>query len=69
MKWEKLISRSGWETWKAQGKNGHFLLWKDGRIWRGLYMRTKDAAVQFRFWKHTIKEAKKYCEKNYYWEE
>lgn len=68
MKWEKKISRLGYDMWKAQGKNGHFLLWKDGRIWRGLYMRKSDGSVQFRFWKRTIKDAKNFCENNHYWE-
>lgn len=70
MKWEKDIDRFGRETgdWIAKGKVGHFLLWKDGRIWRGLYMVEFGKVVRFRFYAPNLKEAKQIAEKNYNWE-
>ena len=64
MKWE----RDSKDGWIAQGRLGHFLLWKDGRIWKGLYMHEIGRVVRFRFMARTIKEAKRICEENYHWE-
>lgn len=70
MKWERYVDIYGrvTEDWIAQGEKGHFLLWKDGRAWRGLYMHEIGKVVKFRFWANTLREAKKMCEENYHWE-
>lgn len=70
MKWEKYVDVYGRENgdWIAQGEKGHFLLWKDGKIWRGLYMHEIGRVVRFRFWRSTLKEAKQLCQENYHWE-
>ena len=64
MKWERKANGD----YVAQGEHGHFLLWKDGRIWRGLYMHEIGRVVRFRFWKPTFRQAKTLCEENYHWE-
>lgn len=64
MKWEKTFDGD----WLAQGEKGHFLLWKDGNIWRGLYMHEIGRVVRFRLWDRNLKLLKKKCEENYYWE-
>lgn len=64
MKWVK--KENG--DWIAQGEKGHFILWKDGKIWKGLYMVEFGNVVKFRFWKRDLKTAKKFCEENYNWE-
>lgn len=70
MKWAKDVDRFGRETgdWIAQGAAGHFLLWKDGGIWRGLYKQKGATERKFCFCKKTLREAKQWCEDNYYWE-
>ena len=70
MIWKKALDRFGRENgdWIAQGKVGHFLLWKDGRIWRGLYMVEFGNVVKFRFFAKNLKDAKQIAEKNYNWE-
>ena len=70
MKWAKDKDRFGRENgdWIAQGEKGHFLLWKDGAIWRGLYMHEIGRVERFRFYARTLKEAKAICQENYYWE-
>lgn len=64
MKWEKQYNGD----WKAQGEHGHFLLWKDRNIWKGLYMHKIGRIVKFRFFAKTLKDAKEICECNYNWE-
>lgn len=64
MKWEK--QKNG--DWLAQGEKGHFLLWRYGQIWKGLYMHEIGRVVRFRFFSKTLQEAKNLCEENYYWE-
>ena len=64
MKWAKQANGD----WIAQGENGHFLLWKDGGIWRGLYMHEIGSVVRFRFYAKDLKQAKKISEENYHWE-
>ena len=64
MTWEK--QKNG--DWLAQGEKGHFLLWKYGRIWKGLYMHEIGRVVRFTFSRKTLQKAKKICEENYYWE-
>ncbi len=64
MKWAKQANGD----WIAQGEKGHFLLWKDGGIWRGLYMHEIGRVVIFRFYAKYLKGAKEFCEENYYWE-
>ena len=64
MIWEKQSNGD----WIAQGKKGHFLLWKYGGIWRGLYMQEFVRVVRFRFYANDLKQAKKIAEENYYWE-
>ena len=54
MKWEKKANGD----WLAQGEKGHFLLWKDRTIWKGLYMHEIGRIVKFRFYKASLKEAK-----------
>jgi hypothetical protein len=70
MKWAKYVDRFGRETgdWVAKGEIGHFLLWKDGEMWRGLYKQKGADDAKFRFRKKTLREAKQWCEDNYYWE-
>lgn len=70
MKWAKDLDRFGRETgdWVAKGEMGHFLLWKDGGMWRGLYKQKGADDTKFRFRKKTLREAKQWCEDNYYWE-
>lgn len=71
MKWEKVKDIFGRETGDiiAKGKNGHFLLWKDGHGWRILYMDDVNMKVKFRLWANDLRKAKKMCEENYYWED
>ena len=71
MKWEKQRDRFGRETGDiiAKGKRGHFLLWKDGHGWRILYMDKTKEKVVYRSGAPTLREAKKQCEENFYWEE
>ena len=64
MKWEKQPNGD----WKAQGEKGHFLIWKYGAAYKGMYMHEIGSVVRFRFFKPTLKEAKQLCEENYYWE-
>lgn len=64
MKWEKQANGD----WLAQGEKGHFLLWKVGRVWKGLYMHELGRVVAFRLMSHSLAELKKKCEENYYWE-
>lgn len=64
MKWE--LKPNG--DWIAQGEKGHFLLWKEGRFWKGLYMHEVGNVVRFRLWCKTLKEIKRICQENYYWE-
>lgn len=70
MKWEKQRDRFGRETGDiiAKGKRGHFLLWKDGHGWRILYMDKTKEKVVYRSGAETLREAKKQCEENFYWE-
>lgn len=70
MKWAKYVDMYGRENgdWIAQGEKGHFLLWKDGKIWRGLYMHEIGRVVRFRFVSKDLRSAKKMAEENYYWE-
>ena len=71
MTWEKQRDRFGRETGDiiAKGKRGHFLLWKDGHGWRILYKDTTRDKVVYRSGAPTLKEAKKQCEENFYWED
>lgn len=71
MRWEKQRDRFGRETGDiiAKGKNGHFLLWKEGHRWRILYKDTTREKVVYRSGAETLREAKKQCEENFYWEE
>ena len=66
MKWKKEANGD----WIAQGEKGHFLLWKlKGRKgWFGLYMVEFGNVVKFRLYDKSLKELKKKCEENYYWE-
>lgn len=64
MKWEK--KQNG--DWIAQGEKGHFLIWKDGRFWRVLYMVEFGGVVKFRYAAKDLKTAKKTAEENYHWE-
>lgn len=64
MKWEKQANGD----WLAQGEKGHFLLWKDKGGWHGLYMVELGRVVKFRLWDRKLKDLKKRCENNYYWE-
>ena len=70
MRWAKYVDMYGRENgdWFAQGEHGHFLLWKDGKAWHGLYMHEIGRVVRFRFWAKNLREAKKKAEENYYWE-
>lgn len=65
MKWAKTGRK---DEWKAQGEKGHFLVWKDGRVWKALYMVEFGRVVKFRFMGKDVKDVKKKCEENYYWE-
>lgn len=64
MKWERFDNGDR----QAQGENGDFLLWKEGRLWKIRY-RSKDLKNHF-FLPRTryLEEAKKICEKSIYWE-
>ena len=64
MKWEKL--KNG--DWIAQGEKGDFLLWKEGRVWKGRYRHIYCENAKFRLGALTLKELKKRCENNAYWE-
>jgi hypothetical protein len=64
MKWERKANGD----WVALGEHGHFLLWKDGRIWRGLYMHEIGHVVKFRMFAKDLKTLKRMCEENYHWE-
>ena len=64
MKWELLPCGD----WIAQGEKGHFLLWKDYVGWKALYMVEVGRVVKFRLWDRSLKNLKKRCEENYYWE-
>lgn len=71
MRWEKVKDMFGRETGDiiAKGKRGHFLLWKDGHGWRILYMDKTKEKVVYRSGAPTLREAKKQCEENFYWED
>lgn len=73
MRWEKKLDIFGkWKgDWVAKGKNGHFLLWKDasGKGWRILYMDDANMKVKFRLWQKDLRNAKRVCQENYYWED
>ena len=64
MKWEKLANGD----YKAQGEHGHFLLWRYGNAWKGLYMHEIGKIVKFRFFAKTLQEAKSLAEGNSHWE-
>lgn len=64
MKW--VLKPDG--DWIAQGEKGHFLLWKERIGWKGLYMVEFGKVVKFRLWDKSLKNLKKRCEENYYWE-
>ena len=54
--------------WIAQGKRGRFVLWKEGRKWRGRYLSRADI-----FWFDlprglSLEQLKTMCESNRYWE-
>lgn len=70
MKWKKDVDSFGRENgdWIAQGRVGHFLLWKDGRHWKGLYMVEFGRVVRWRFFANDLRTAKRMAEENYNWE-
>ena len=64
MKWVKCNNGD----WKAVGERGDFLIWK---IRRGFYKaryRSNDKSITFVAALGTIREVKKRCENNFYWE-
>ena len=64
MKWKRELNGD----WKAEGEHGHFLIWKYGNSYKGLYMHKVGKIVKFRFFARTLADAKKMCEENYHWE-
>ena len=64
MKWVKLSNGD----WEAKGEKGDFLLWKDGKWWKGRYRHIYCENAKFYVYAPTLNEIKKKCEENYYWE-
>ena len=62
MKWVKL----NYKKWVAQGKDGKFVIHKSGIFYIAKYFSDE---IEFTLpWNRSIKELKKMCEENYYWE-
>lgn len=65
MKWIRLENGD----WQAQGKEGDFLVFKWGALWKARY-RSKDHKKLFFFPpRRLLAPLKKMCEENEYWEE
>ena len=65
MKWAKKTNGDI----EALGFRGDFLLWKDGRKWRGRY-RSKDERRHFFIAPQgKLAEMKRLCESNHYWKQ
>lgn len=65
MKWERL--KNG--DYQAVGMEGDFLVWREGKMWRGRYW-SNDRVIHFLLPKKpTLTEAKAQCESNHYWED
>ena len=65
MKWSKKANGD----FEALGFRGDFLLWKDGRKWRGRY-RSKDKRRHFFMAPQgKLADMKRLCESNHYWEQ
>lgn len=64
MKWECVANL----RWQAKGKHGDFLIWKEGKRWKGRYLSADKTNNFFLPWKKSLKEMKTICEDNYYWE-
>lgn len=56
------------DEWMAQGEKGDFLIWKNGRKWKGRYRHILCQNPKFFLWADTLKDMKKMCENNAYWE-
>lgn len=64
MKWEKFLGK----MWKAVGKNGEFILWRERGKWTGRY-HSWDDKKKFKLPRvNTEKQIKTICEENHYWE-
>ena len=64
MKWQRC--KGG--VWKATGKIGEFVLYKDKGGWKGHYHTPDDSYFFFLPWHRKIEPLKKVCERNTYWE-
>ena len=61
-KWEK--TQFGW---KAKCKEGEFVLYKDGRGWKGHYHTPDDSYFFFLPWRSKVNMLKRVCETNKHW--
>lgn len=56
-------------VWKAKGVHGEFIVHKSGRKWSGVYHTLNDSYFFFIPEQLSVKEVKKMCEENKYWED
>lgn len=64
MQWKKLANGD----YKAEGKDGDFLIWRDRGVFKARYRTTDQRGHFFLPVSRTLAEAKDKCERNYYWE-
>ena len=65
MKWIRLDNGD----WQAQGKEGDFRVWKDGKVWKGRYRSKDEKKLFFLPIQNNVKKMKAVCEANFYWED
>ena len=65
MKWIRLPSGDH----QAIGRNGDYLVWREGKLWRSRYWNNERTIHFLLPRKPTLTEAKAQCEDNRYWEE
>lgn len=63
IKWER--TKDG--DYIAKAKNGDFLVYKWGRVWKYRYRKYGEQYAEFIFWKHTKDDAMKACKQHAEW--
>ncbi len=68
-KWEKHIDIYGRTTadWEVKLKYGDFLVWKEGKIWRGRYREYDSYSPIMLGFSSTLEGMKRRCENSVYW--
>lgn len=64
MKWIRLDNGD----WQAQGKEGDFLVFKWGNVWKARYRSKDHKKLFFLPVRRLLAPLKKICEENEYWE-